>query len=54
MGDGQTLIGSEEQQGIILWDFELDKLLVKGCDRLSNYLQNNPNFQQSDRQICRR
>ncbi|MDF5739916.1 MULTISPECIES: nSTAND1 domain-containing NTPase [unclassified Nostoc] len=34
-----------------LWEIgKLDKLLAKGCDRLGEYLQNNPN--QSDRHLC--
>ncbi|MCC5617167.1 caspase family protein [Nostoc sp. CHAB 5836] len=34
-----------------LWEIgKLDKLLTRGCDRLREYLQNNPN--QSDRHLC--
>lgn len=29
-----------------------DELLAKGCDRVRDYLQNNPNVEESDRHLC--
>lgn len=46
--DGQTLISSD-QQGILMWNLNLDELLKQGCDRLQNYLHSHP---QSDRELC--
>ncbi|MEM7595103.1 MAG: hypothetical protein AAF383_26995 [Cyanobacteria bacterium P01_A01_bin.83] len=50
--DDQSLVSGEEQQGLFWWNLDLDSLLNRGCDRLSDYLANNPNIQQSDRQLC--
>ncbi|WP_036485796.1 caspase family protein [Myxosarcina sp. GI1] len=50
--DDITIISAEEQQGLFWWNLELDSLLTKGCDRLSDYLQNNADLSQQDRQIC--
>jgi WD40 repeat protein/uncharacterized caspase-like protein len=49
---GQTIISADEQQGILFWNFDLDRLLTKSCDRLSDYLQTNPNLTQRDRLVC--
>ncbi|MGV2826881.1 nSTAND1 domain-containing NTPase [Myxosarcina sp. GI1(2024)] len=50
--DDKTIISAEEQQGLFWWNLELNNLLERGCDRLSDYLQNNPNLSQQERQIC--
>ncbi|MEM7760538.1 MAG: hypothetical protein AAF298_20765, partial [Cyanobacteria bacterium P01_A01_bin.40] len=50
--DDQSLVSGEEQQGLFWWNLNLDNLLDRGCDRLSDYLATNPNIQQSDRQLC--
>ena len=49
----RTLISADEQQGLILWNLNLDSLLTQGCDRLSAYLQNNSNVPKGDRLICK-
>ena len=34
------------------WLGEIDELLSKGCDRVRDYLQNNPDVSESDRHLC--
>ena len=41
--DDENIISAEEQQGLSLWNLELNNLLDKGCDRLTDYLENNHN-----------
>ena len=48
----RALISADEQQGLILWNLNLDNLLSQGCDRLANYLQNNSHLPKRDRLIC--
>ena len=49
--DGQ-MIASPTSQGVLLWNFNLDDLVVRGCNWVRNYLKNNPNIDQSDRHLC--
>ncbi len=48
--DGKTLASGGEK--IVLWNLDFDDLMVKGCDWLRDYLTNNPNASNEDRQIC--
>ncbi|MEM8722964.1 MAG: hypothetical protein AAGE84_27390 [Cyanobacteria bacterium P01_G01_bin.39] len=50
--DDQSLVSGEEQQGLFWWNLDSSNLIEKGCDRLSDYLNTNPNIQQSDHQLC--
>ncbi|MFB2939366.1 TIR domain-containing protein [Aerosakkonemataceae cyanobacterium BLCC-F154] len=54
--DGKTLASGGLDNNIILWNLQqigtLDKLLVKGCRWIGDYLQNNPNLEKSDRRLC--
>ena len=50
--DDTALISADEQRGLFWWNLALDNLLEKGCTRLSDYLQNNPNLSKSDRSVC--
>ncbi|AFZ14569.1 WD-40 repeat-containing protein [Crinalium epipsammum PCC 9333] len=45
--DGQTIASAS-------WDntVDLDDLLLKGCNWAHDYLQNNPNVEESDRHLC--
>jgi WD40 repeat protein/uncharacterized caspase-like protein len=52
-GDGQSIISGESQQGLFWWNLNLDNLLDKGCDRLSDYLATNPNVKPMDKELCR-
>ena len=52
-GNGDRfMISGEAQQGLYLWNLDLDNLLVRGCDRLSDYLASNPNLKANERNIC--
>lgn len=55
--DGKTLASGGLDNNIILWDLQkvgtLDKLLVKGCQWIKDYLENNPDLAKSDRQLCK-
>jgi WD40 repeat protein/serine/threonine protein kinase len=44
--------GSEHRNDVKLWNFDLDNLLFRGCERLHGYLKNNPNVSEEDRGIC--
>ena len=50
--DDQFIISGEEQQGLFWWNLDLDNLLDRGCDRLSDYLSTNPNVKQSEKNLC--
>ncbi len=49
--DGKTL-ASASNGTIILWNFDLDNLLVRGCGLIQGYLQNNLNVSAEDRRLC--
>jgi WD40 repeat protein/uncharacterized caspase-like protein len=50
--DGKALISAGEDAGVKLWNLDLDDLKRRGCLQIKDYLQNNPNVNQSDRNIC--
>lgn len=54
--DGKTLASGGLDNNIVLWNLQqvgtLDKLLVKGCRWIEDYLKNNPNLEKGDRQLC--
>lgn len=50
--NNQSIISGEEQQGLFSWNLDLDNLIEKGCDRLSDYLATNPNVKESEQQLC--
>ncbi len=51
--DNSTLAVILEDGTTELWRLgEFDELLAKGCDRVRDYLKNNPNVSQSDRHLC--
>lgn len=50
--DGQILLSASDDNTVIQWDLNLDRLITEGCQHLRNYLKNNPQVPESDRQLC--
>ncbi|MEH2453638.1 WD40 repeat domain-containing protein, partial [Nostoc sp.] len=51
--DGKTIATASLDGTARLWPVEnLDQLLVRGCNWLHNYLQNNSNVSESDKHLC--
>ncbi|MEO0015461.1 MAG: hypothetical protein RLZZ535_3850, partial [Cyanobacteriota bacterium] len=51
--DDQSIISGESQQGLFWWNLDLDDLLNRGCDRLTDYLATNPNVKPNEQSLCR-
>ncbi|MHC5723141.1 MAG: WD40 repeat domain-containing protein, partial [Nostoc sp.] len=53
--DGQIIASGSNDKTVILWDLKLelglDQLIDYGCEWISDYLTNNPNVSESDRQL---
>ncbi|MCL1463820.1 WD40 repeat domain-containing protein [Argonema galeatum A003/A1] len=50
--DGKTLASGSGDTTVILWNLDFDDLLVRSCNWMRPYLQNNPNVSKSDKQLC--
>ncbi|MEM9542765.1 MAG: AAA family ATPase [Cyanobacteria bacterium P01_E01_bin.42] len=55
--DGETLAIVKANGNIVLWDdfkknFDLDKLLIEGCNRVKYYLQYNNKLNEEERKLC--
>ncbi|NJK28518.1 MAG: WD40 repeat domain-containing protein [Coleofasciculaceae cyanobacterium SM2_3_26] len=50
--DGKILTSASDDRTAILWNLDLDDLIVRGCDWVEEYLQTNPNVAEADRKIC--
>ncbi|NEO49397.1 MAG: hypothetical protein F6K55_36975, partial [Moorea sp. SIO4A3] len=50
--DGNSLVWTSRNGKVILWNLNLDDLLVRGCNWVRDYLENNPNVDESDRHLC--
>ena len=46
------MIASGTADGVLFWNFNLDDLVVRGCNWVQDYLKNNPNVDKSDRHLC--
>jgi WD40 repeat protein len=49
--NGKTIASSSDKT-VKLWNWDLDDLLVRGCNWVRDYLENNPNIDESDRYLC--
>jgi WD40 repeat protein len=52
--DGKTIASASDEKVVILWNFDLNDLLVRGCVWLNDYLKNpNANIKpEENRYIC--
>ncbi|MEH2179670.1 WD40 repeat domain-containing protein, partial [Nostoc sp.] len=51
--DGKTIATASSDNTARLWPVEsLNQLLVRGCNWLHNYLQNNPNLNDRTKHLC--
>ncbi|MGD1808859.1 AAA-like domain-containing protein [Dapis sp. BLCC M126] len=50
--DGKILASGSKDGSVILWNLNFDSLMKLGCEWVGDYLKNNPNVNQSDRQLC--
>ncbi|WP_254173986.1 nSTAND1 domain-containing NTPase [Planktothrix pseudagardhii] len=51
--DWQTLAAGGGNNTVTIWDFTLNNLLIRGCDRVWDYLHNPlVNLNESDRHLC--
>lgn len=50
--DGQTLASASGDRTVILWDLHLDRLLLRGCNWVDDYLKHNRNVEERDRLLC--
>ncbi len=50
--DGNTIASASWDNTVKLWNFDLEDLLVRGCDLARNYLKNNANVSEEDRRLC--
>ncbi|MBN3891406.1 MAG: hypothetical protein HWQ43_20355 [Nostoc sp. JL31] len=51
--DGKTIATASSDKTARLWPVDnLDRLLVRGCNWLHDYLQNNSNLGESDKRLC--
>ena len=51
--DGKTLVSSSIDQTIKLWSLDIDRLMIRGCDWVRDYIENNSNIIESDKHICK-
>ena len=50
--DGKTITSVSDDGTVILWNFDLESLLNKGCNLIDDYLQNNSDVNESDKRVC--
>ncbi|MFM7447699.1 MAG: WD40 repeat domain-containing protein [Leptolyngbyaceae cyanobacterium] len=50
--DGTTLATGSGDNTVKLWRIDLDWLMARSCDRISNYLKYNPEVSEEDRHLC--
>ncbi len=50
--DGKAIATGSSDHTIIIWNLDIEALTDLSCDWLKNYLQNNPQVRDSDRNLC--
>jgi tetratricopeptide (TPR) repeat protein len=50
--DGKLIASASRDNTVKLWNFNRDELLAHACGWMSDYLKNNPNFEEKERNIC--
>ena len=40
--DGKALMSASNKAGVLVWSFDLEGLLVRGCEHLHDYLETHP------------
>ncbi|MGB3759281.1 MAG: hypothetical protein WBA07_23360 [Rivularia sp. (in: cyanobacteria)] len=50
--DGNTIATASGDKTVKLWNFDLDDLLVRGCNWARDYLKYNANVSEEDRRLC--
>ena len=50
--DGKTIVSASADKTVKLWNLDFDDLMAKGCAWLHDYLVNNPNASDEERQAC--
>jgi len=50
--DGKTISSGSDDNTVKLWNLNFDDLMAKGCAWLHDYLVNNPNASDEERQAC--
>ncbi|MDY6939758.1 MAG: hypothetical protein SWY16_19165 [Cyanobacteriota bacterium] len=53
--DGEAIVSVDYSGRVILWrdlNLDLDELLRQGCEWVGDYLEFNPNVDETDRQLC--
>ncbi|NJO75726.1 MAG: hypothetical protein HC833_19335, partial [Leptolyngbyaceae cyanobacterium RM1_406_9] len=48
----ETIASAGFDGTVRLWNLNLDDLLARGCNWLSDYLRTNPRVREEDRRIC--
>ncbi|MGB3511199.1 MAG: WD40 repeat domain-containing protein [Microcoleaceae cyanobacterium] len=49
--DGKMFIWSNQTE-VVMWNLDLNYLLIQGCNWVDDYLKNNPNVSEKDRRLC--